>query len=251
MENTIQNIEPAKDTTAMLLQQAVEKGADITVLERLLALQREVKADCAKQAYIDNMAHFQSEIPNIPKTKKVFDRNGKEMYRYATLDDIVATIKPALVKYGFAFSVQTKQENDTITATCIATHKEGHSEQSSFTVSTTSGTNVMSQPQKIASAQTYAKRYALCNVFGILTTDEDTDTVEQIGTSGTPKNKKAEMVMKMRALGQPDKGDELVEGIQKLTKLDPKDEKNHDEILERLQILLDERNEDQSTYENN
>ena len=33
----------------------------------------------------------------------------------------------------------------------------------------------MSAPQKFASAMTFAKRYAFCNAFGILTSDEDVD----------------------------------------------------------------------------
>ena len=36
----------------------------------------------------------------------------------------------------------------------------------------------MNTPQKFASALTYAKRYAFCNAFGILTADEDDDTAK-------------------------------------------------------------------------
>ena len=40
----------------------------------------------------------------------------------------------------------------------------------------------MNAPQKFASALTFAKRYAFCNAFGILTGDEDDDSnaVEQV-----------------------------------------------------------------------
>ena len=41
---------------------------------------------------------------------------------------------------------------------------------------------MMSDPQKYGGASTYAKRYAFCNGFGILTADEDLDA-----KSSTPK----------------------------------------------------------------
>lgn len=45
----------------------------------------------------------------------------------------------------------------------------------------------MSEPQKWASANTYARRYALTNALGLLTTDEDDDNAS--GVSEKPKAK--------------------------------------------------------------
>ena len=38
-------------------------------------------------------------------------------------------------------------------------------------------TAMMNAPQQTAATMTYAKRYAFCNAFGIMTGDEDTDAV--------------------------------------------------------------------------
>jgi hypothetical protein len=62
-----------------------------------------------------------------------------------------------------------------VKVTCIAKHKYGHTEPSSVEVPLGNKTDIMSQTQVVAAALTFAKRYAFCNAFGILTGDEDTD----------------------------------------------------------------------------
>jgi hypothetical protein len=72
-----------------------------------------------------------------------------------------------------------------VKATCMAKHKDGHSEPSSMEVPLGTKTAVMSDTQVVAAALTFAKRYAFCNVFGILTSDEDADAVPTGGKDAT------------------------------------------------------------------
>jgi hypothetical protein len=158
----------------LLIQRAIDKGVSVETMERLLAMRRELKAEYAKQAFDEAMAAFQAECPTIKKTKPVKDKNGRELYRYAPIDSIVEQVKPHLKKSGFSYTVDAKTDG-MITAICKVTHELGHSETSEFSVPTSSNA-IMNKAQEFASALTFAKRYAFCNAFGILTGDEDNDS---------------------------------------------------------------------------
>jgi hypothetical protein len=72
----------------------------------------------------------------------------------------------------------------------------------------------MTAPQKYASAQTFAKRYALCNVLGISTGDEDTDATD-VNKENTAKSDKAKIMFLLKALEKDSK--EIIKNILTLT----------------------------------
>jgi hypothetical protein len=155
-----------------LIALAIDKGTPIETMEKLLAMRRELKEEQAKEAYYAALAAFQAECPTIPKTQNV-SYTGVN-YKYAPLDIIVATIKDALKNHGFSYTVTTKQTETSVTAICNAHHEQGHTEPTEFTIPVDSKSK-MNDAQRTASALTYAKRYAFCNAFGIMTGDEDDD----------------------------------------------------------------------------
>ena len=157
-----------------LISQAISKGVDVGTMERLLAMRATIKAEAAKEAFNAAMANFQGEQPAIVKDKIVHDKYGKERYRFAPLDVIVRQVKDNLQRNGLSYTTDSNVEEGWVTAICKVTHTLGHSELSSFKVPVDKD-SYMSQPQKFAAALTFAKRYAFCNAFGILTGDEDTD----------------------------------------------------------------------------
>ena len=160
-----------------LISQAIRKGATVDTLERLLAMRTQLKAEKAEEVYHSTMAEFQGECPIIKKTKKVLnkqEKGGGVRYSFAPLDSIVEQVKPLLQKYGFSYTVDTIVEDKWVTAICKVIHKFGHSETSSFKIPMDPEA-FMTQAQKFASALTFAKRYAFCNAFGILTGDDDND----------------------------------------------------------------------------
>jgi hypothetical protein len=158
-----------------LIAQAIDKGLPLESMERLLAMRRELKAEWAKEQYFEALARFQAACPNIIKDKDVLDRDGKFRYSYAPLDVIVTAVKGALDANGFSYTIQTKQDEKAVTSECHAHHTAGHSEISAFTIPMDPKA-YMNESQKIASAMTYAKRYAFCNAFGIMTSDQDDDS---------------------------------------------------------------------------
>lgn len=170
-----------------LIAQAVQAGQiDVGVIERLCALQERVQAQAAKADFIRAMADFQAECPVIEKRKPAKDRNGKTMYFFAPMDDIVRQVGGLIAKHGFGYGFDQKVTDDGkgMAVTCKVTHIGGHSESASFFSPFGAGTPMMSEMQKHGSASTFAKRYAFCAAFGISTGDEDTDGAKDDG--GTP-----------------------------------------------------------------
>lgn len=157
-----------------LISQAITHKVDVGTMERLLAMRNQIKAEQAKEAFDRALAKFQAECPPIRKDKAVNDKSGKLRYKYAPLDTIVAQVKGHLQTNGFSYTTDAVVEEGWVTAVCKVTHELGHSEVSNFKVPVDKD-SYMSAPQKFAAALTFAKRYAFCNAFGILTGDEDND----------------------------------------------------------------------------
>jgi hypothetical protein len=70
-----------------------------------------------------------------------------------------------------------------------AKHTSGHSEVTCVELPLGNETRIMSQTQVEAAALTFAKRYAFCNAFGILTGDEDTDAKHVSSEHDSTSNK--------------------------------------------------------------
>lgn len=168
-------------TPEMLIMEGVKKGISVDTMERLLVIRREVKAEQGKEAFNLALSSFQSECPIIKKLKVVKNKDGSRRYAYAPLDSIVEQVRPFLMKNRLSFTIDSVVEDKWVKATCKITHELGHSETSTFQVPIAADA-YMTEPQKFASALTFAKRYAFVNALGILTGDEDIDAVD----AGTP-----------------------------------------------------------------
>lgn len=163
-----------------LISQGLDKGANIEVMERLFAMAKEADAIRAKRAFFEALAKFQSKMGTITKGKTVnfINKTGRVTnYSYAPLEDIVSQVKDKLKENGFSYTLKAAQDLTSVSITCEAHHEAGHTEISPVIVQIDADA-YMSGPQKVGAAITYAKRYAFCNAFGIMTGDEDTDAVE-------------------------------------------------------------------------
>lgn len=185
-----------------ILMRAVELNIPLESLERLLTLHERVKAERARDAYYQAMADFQTMKPSIPKRYAVLNKDNSLRYRYAKMDDIADAINGPLgqcglsYKFEMAFTVEGDKHFEV--AACVVSHVAGHSERTEFKVPV-EFSGGMNQIQAFGSASTYAKRYALCNAFGI-TPDEDDDAgsgtvtrtyTEQQGSTVRPPQAKA------------------------------------------------------------
>lgn len=186
-----------------LIKTAIEQKVPVETMERLLAMRRELKAEFAKEAFDRDMAAFQAECPIIDKSKKVdftSKRTGnRTTYSYAPLDVIISQVKPLLQKHGFSYSFDTTTANNMTTNFCKVTHELGHSETFKFEVPIDTEA-FMNEQQKFGSANTFGKRYAFLNAFGILTGDEDDDSLGADGpeTTAQPPQKSPKATPKQR-----------------------------------------------------
>lgn len=154
-----------------LLRMAVERGnVDVSTLERLMVVRKEVLAETSRREFFDALAAFQSECPIILRS-----RVGHEnRYNYAPLEKIVKDVTPFLTKHGFSHQEDGVVTEGWVEAIVTVTHKGGHKEEKRFKVPAESKAG-MSPQQKYGAAMTYATRYAFCAAFGIRTADKDTD----------------------------------------------------------------------------
>jgi len=167
-----------------LLAECVRGKASIEVVERILALRIQLKAEWAREQYFTALAQFQAACPIIVKTKCVYEKDGQKVrYCYAPLESIVDQVKVFLKEYGFSYTTKTAQGAGHVTALLHAHHRDGHSEVTELTIPIDVAA-YMSAPQKVGSALTYATRYAFRDAFGILTGDDDDDG------AGEPENGK-------------------------------------------------------------
>ncbi len=170
----IKQEEPQELSIESVIQSAIANKTPVDVMERLLAMRTQLKQERAKEAYDGAMAAFQSECPTIVKTKEV-RTGGQVAYRYAPIESIVAQVKDLLMKHGFSYSTGMELMPSGVKVKMRVTHAGGHSEEFFMEVPNGNKTAMMSQAQLTAAATTFAKRYAFCNAFGILTGDEDND----------------------------------------------------------------------------
>lgn len=164
-----------------LMQQAIEKGTDVAALEKLMDLAERATNREAALEFARAMAAFQAECPPIKKssTAKIATRGGSSYsYTYAELDEIARVVNPILRKHGLSYSWNSKvdEKGVMLTCTCIVRHVNGHSETAEFTLPI-ANESAMNNQQKVAAALTFAKRQSLVAALGLVTTDEDTDTI--------------------------------------------------------------------------
>jgi hypothetical protein len=203
-----------------LISQGLEKNANIEVMERLFAMAKEADAIRAKREFFTALSKFQSELPEIGKDKPVKSKDGTLRYHYAPIESIVRDIKTPLKDNGFSYRFVTnpgkkvltkiikdevkQYEVDALIITCIVNHVGGHSETTDFIVPI--GSDYMTSQQEAGAANTYGKRYALCNGLGIVTGDEDTDANNDEKTE-QPKQSTAQSTAKTEDKSASKRGD--------------------------------------------
>lgn len=185
-------------TPESLIAQAIDKGVPVETMEKLLSMRRELKAEWAKEEFTKAMAKFQAECPTIVKIKEVHTKAGALAYKYAPIESIVEQVKGVLQENGFSYSTNMDLLDNGVKVSVKVTHISGHSEITEMHVPLGERTQIMNQSQVVAAAQTFAKRYAFCNAFGILTGDEDDDAVsvkqETNDKSIKPTEKQIELI---------------------------------------------------------
>lgn len=109
----------------------------------------------------------QSEFPIIGRDTS--GQAGSHVYKYAPLDTIWPEIRETLAAHGLVWSCTPTMDGDRFVMRYALMH--------SPTGDGISGSYPLPEgrPQEIGSALTYARRYALCAVLGLVVSDDDDD----------------------------------------------------------------------------
>lgn len=163
-------------TPMEMLSAAVNQGADLDKLEKLMDLQQRWEANEARKAFSEALAGFQSELGPIIK-RQIVDyttQKGRTTFAFANIDDIAQAIRPMLDKHRLSYRFEQAQEGQSVTVTCYVTHAMGHCEKAALTA-TADGSGGKNAIQAVASTVTYLRRYTLTGALGITTGDQDND----------------------------------------------------------------------------
>lgn len=172
MEQKKTDLMQTSATPDSLLALAVQQGADIDKLAKLMDLKERWDAAEAKRAYIAAMTAFKENPPEIVKDKEV--KYLSTQYNHASLWNVVKMITQSLSKHGLTAGWKTNQTEHGVEITCIITHIQGHSEQTTMTAPPdTSGKK--NPIQAIASTITYLERYTLLALTGLAAQEQDDD----------------------------------------------------------------------------
>lgn len=157
-----------------LIREAIASGKQPEYLHELLNVRREWEADEARKAFNFAIAEFQRRAPIIAKEDKAYDK------QYARMDRIWREIRPLVTELGLSVTWQVCELRDGM---CHVEgqlrHRQGHGERLAMDlplpaiIKTRDGKDAQNAAQQIGSANTYAKRYALCSALGIVTGDDD------------------------------------------------------------------------------
>jgi len=159
-----------------IIRLALEKGAAVDVIERLTVVRNHLKAEFSKSEFDLAMKAFQAECPPIGRDKGVPDLSGRIAYKYAPMEKVEKIIRPLTTKHGFshAFPEMSFKEGY-VRVTCRVSHIGGHHEDTTVEYRIGTKTRLMSDTQVDAATETFAKRRALTNAYGIVIADEDND----------------------------------------------------------------------------
>jgi len=161
---------PIQTTPAMLLNIAIEKGAELDKLEKLMDLQIKWESNQARKAYHIAMAAFKANLPTVIKDKT----NSQYKSKYASEDALINTINPELSKHGLSATFDFKQEGENITVTCNITHADGHRESVSLS-GKADGSGSKNPLQQIKSTTTYLRKATFEAITGIASSENEGD----------------------------------------------------------------------------
>jgi hypothetical protein len=163
-------------TPMEMLSSAIERGADMGVLEKLMDLQERWEKNQARKAFDDAMASARAEIKPIVKNRLVSHatKSGDtKSYRHEDLAEIQRTVDPILAKHGLSYRWRTSAEiNQPVRVTCIVSHRLGYFEENTLEAGRDDSGNKNSL-QAMGSTLTYLQRYTLKAALGLAASNDD------------------------------------------------------------------------------
>lgn len=170
--NAVEKIEPNQSHAASvitpmdMLNRAVESGAGLEMVEKLMSLQDRWETGQARKAFDKAIAAAKAKITPIQRNAK-----GHNDKRYADFAAIAKVVDPILSEHGLSYRFRTAQ-TDRISVTCILSHEAGHSEETTLS-GPPDASGSKNAIQAIGSTLTYLQRYSLVQMLGLAASNDD------------------------------------------------------------------------------
>jgi len=180
-----------------MLAGALERGVDVSKLERLFDLAERHEREVQRKAFAAALSDFQGDVAPINDNKTAFvntSDGGSYSYTYADLDQIMATIRPTLKACGLSVTYDTAIAEDgrSIKSLCYVMHRGGHVEVRTFVCPVDEKLKI-NDSQKVGSANAYASRYNVTNALGLTTGEDDDGAVGDTRRGATVAPKKTDI----------------------------------------------------------
>src|SRR5437899_1827859 len=166
---------PLQQETAML-RLAIDKGAPIETIERLVALQEKMLARQAEIEFNEALNRVQSKIKRVAPDLE----NKQTSSKYASYAAIDRIIRPIYSEEGFSlsFSEEDCSKPEHVRIVCFVS-KGAYTRQYRKDMPSdgkgAKGGDVMTRTHAAAAADSYAKRYLVKDIFNVAIGQDDTD----------------------------------------------------------------------------
>lgn len=189
---------PSPATPMAMISLAIERGANMDVIEKMMGLQERWEANEARKAFDEAIAAAKAEIPPIIKGRTVDYGEGakRTTYKHEDLAGIAKIVDPILSMHGLSYRYRvTSDLNQPIRVTCIIAHRLGHSEETTLTAGADSSGSKNSI-QAIGSTITYLQRYTLKAALGLAAAaDDDGKTADAAPATKISAEQQAELML--------------------------------------------------------
>lgn len=179
---------------SIIAQLAQQPDFDASKMESLISMQERINANEARISFNKAMAIMQPQLPTIHKKSKGHNS------QYAKYEDIDKAVRPFYTDAGFSISYTSKQNGAATTYYGTLSHKDGHSITSELQLPADTGGS-KNAVQAIGSTMSYAKRYLICALLNIVTTDEDDDGQAAAGNGTIDEDQISEILTLIEKTG--------------------------------------------------
>lgn len=186
-----------------LLELARDPNFDVEKLRVLKDMMLEAEDRSNRFTYFENWGKLQAALHAlvIERTKPIADRQGKTLWKYAPLEQLVKVCGPVIHAHGFAWRFEGEavdiKKGDTIIPgrrTWIAITGYRHEERTYVDMPIQTASTVTNDDQQVGSSDTYGERIVFKKAFAIVIEGEDRDAM-----SVTDALKYAEYINTMNA----------------------------------------------------
>jgi hypothetical protein len=173
---------------ALIERIALNPGADVEKLERMMAMYQRLKAKEAELAYNAAKGRILKKLTSIKivKNRSVLheieqgkpQKSAYEAFKYAPLEEIDKHLRPLLAEEEMDISYSNEpREGGVILIRGRLKHLPSGHYEDSFMAAPPDTTGGKSDVQAVGSTNSFLRRYVACNIFNIVVVGDDDDGV--------------------------------------------------------------------------